>query len=830
MGPVATSVMTAITEMGRAVKQLRKNLTFVVFVIIILSLGIGANTAVFRVVNAVLLKSIAVSDPGSLYFVQLFGAHGDGGNGGSYPWLRTIQKERPVGVEITGYQFTPLQVTINGNYQSVHAQFVAGNFFRLLKVPALLGRTISEEDDSIESQGGVHGPVAVITYAFWISQFGKRPDILGRPVQTQDRTALIIGVLPPEYTGPEPERPVDMFLPLTLASPGARRNPAASWLRVVARVSDPRQISALRASLEAHLKRFCESRHIPMLIRTSYLSRVSVSRVSRGLSSLRARFSLPLWCLLLLTGLMLITACCALGCLYLARVIRKRSDLTIRRMLGATRSRLLAQMVFENSAPIVLGTASGVWLSNYVTAALTHRFLGAGDQYVIHAGLDRQVVLFVAGLAAGVCLLFSIAPAIWVTHFREDRGLIPTAPFLIAQYGWLNRALLTVQMAFSILLLTAAGLLVATLHNLSRNTVGFRPQGIALLRLQLDPKRYSPEQLPSVWRSMLDTVGHSEPSIVDVSLSTTTPIGTQPFGSVLLSAVDGFSPAGDRDMEVLRNEVSASYFGVMRMHPLVGRFLRAEDTEHSPKVVVVNRACAQFYFHSDIDAVGKKMCMGSGASRSCYEVVGVVGNATQTTVRAAPRRELYFPLAQGLEDNYDITLAALTTRPPEHILTPLQKAVRNHFPGILVQEATTLQRDIDNSIQQERTLAELSTIFSVLAVLIVGAGLYAVALQDTSQRVAEIGLRMALGASQSQIAKLFASRLFVIVGIGVASGTVVAVFFVHAVRSILFGVTGLSTLAIVASVAVLILIACMATVWPIWRAMRVDPSRALRVE
>ncbi|MPZ21254.1 MAG: FtsX-like permease family protein [Luteitalea sp.] len=791
-------------------------------ILVLLALGIGANAGVFSLANAALLNALPVRDPQTLYFVEAVGLQAQRG-GVSYPLFQSLRNETSALSHLAAFQTAELAVTIDGEFESVSAQYVSDNFFDLLGVRAVLGRVLLSENEQTMGRVDASGSVAVISHHFWEQRFGRRPDVLGKPIRVGERMATIVGVTGPEFFGLQPGQRVDVTFPLTLVNSRVLENNTASFLTAVGRLPVADSIDTAHTELQALLTRWVEGEGISDNIRGGYFSRVRLSTANKGLDALRLQFSGPLLVLMAIVGLVLFLACTNVASLLLMRMARRQQELSTRVALGANRSELVRQAAAETFLLVAGGTLLGLLVGWGTVNVLASLLLDPSDGFHLDVPLDARVVAFTATVALVAGLICGVAPVLWISRISPAQVIQQQSRAVIGGRGMLARGLLLCQVALAIMLLTATGLLARTLQALHSVDKGFQPEGVLAMRVEANNHAFSEAEIGGLWSTLLDDV-RTIPGVSQVSFSSLTPLTTGGAGAII--GIPGFVAGSDADLQVTRNEVSPGYFSVMKIPVLAGRTFTTSDTADGQRVAMMSETAARFYFGGIHHALGKSFTLG----QEFVQIVGVVQDTAYRSLREQPPRLLYLPLSQGLEQHFALTLAVGTSVDPLSLHNVIQDRINNRSGQILLRDAKTMDAQVEDSLRQERTLATLSTAFGSLALLLSAVGLYGMLLQSVIGRTREIGLRIAMGATPMAISRLLLKNVVLMMTIGVGLGLGGSLAVGRLLESQLFGVRPVDPVTLTATLLIFGITAAAACAIPLRYAVRIDPLVAIRDE
>ena len=843
---------TLFQDLRYGIRQFSHSPGFSVVAIITLALGIGANTAIFSVMNTILLRNLPVREPGRL------AVFGDGLNEGvangnfprsadlfSYLQYEQLRDHNQVFQGLCAFNSTSTGVSVKlngagGSAQQAQAELVSGNFFAVLGVNAFLGRTFTLKEDRV---AGAH-PVAVITYSYWTKVFSRNPAVVGRTIDVNSTPFTIIGVTPPEFFGAKPLDSVpDMWLPLTMQSEVMLQKSflnasSTFWLTLLAKLKPGISIRQAQAGVNLHLKQLLiaavGSSPSKEQLRRIAESRIKLTSAARGVSDLREQFSESLLILMIFVGWVLLIACANVANLLLSRAAGRQREISMRLALGATRSRLVRQLLTESILLAVLGGLAGVLLASWGTSALVTLISGA--ESLVRASLDPTVLLFTLAIIVITGMLFGLAPALRFTRLDLAPALKEGARSTITgasgerRFG-MGKALVVFQVALSLLLLVGAGLFVRTLEKLEHQDLGFNRNNVLVLNIDPRLAGYKPTQVARLYQRLLDRI-NALPGVQSAALAGCGIDADCEF--ITSTTVEGYTPAPGENMSVQMNLVSAGYFKTTGMTMLLGRATGPQDTSSSPKVAVINEAMARHFFHGQ-NPIGRKFNDTGGPAGTGIEIVGVVKDAKVNTPRQEAPRMVFLPLTQqaNVAGNLGVfadDLEIRTAVDPASLTPEVRRAIGEIDKNLPITGVKTLEDQVSGSLNQERMIAELSTFFGSLALLLACVGLYGLMSYAVTRRIHEIGIRMALGAQARDVLWMVMREVLLLIGLGVAIGIPVAFVAGRLIASALYGLAPSDPLTMLVAPVVLLFIATLAGYLPAQRAMKVDPMVALRYE
>jgi predicted permease len=823
-----------INDLRYALRMLAKSPGFACVVIFTLALGIGANAAIFSLMDRVLLQSLPVTNPDQLAVLSSYDPKDgpDIDSSFSYPMYQDLRDKNDVfsGVIVRGG--TQMNVSYGDRTERVRGELVSGNFFEVLGVKPWAGRLFTQDDDR---NPGAH-PVAVLSYAYWESRFGKDPGLIGKTIIVNEHPLTVIGVTPPGFYGvslsSNPDVRVTMmmtpvFNPLPPTRLQSRRH---QWLSVMARRKAEVSEQQAQASLDVLYRqiREAEAQQLPASVSAFDRERFLAQRIAllpgdQGLRNLQVELKTSLLLLFGATCAVLLILCANLANLMMARATVRAQETAVRLALGAGRLRLLRQWLTEGVVLAAIGGVVGVVIALWIKAGLM-AFIPPDFRVNLNDSFDWRLYLFIFGVALLLGIAFSLAPAlqaarqVFAPGLRLESRSFTSAGRLVS----LRSALILVQVALSLPLLVTAALLLKTLQNLRAVDTGFNKENVLLASVNPSLNGYTPERSANFYNELLART-RALPGVKFASLATDSPIsgGWDQIGVV----VEGYTPREGERMSSDATWVSKDYFKALEIPLVAGRDFNEEDRLGSPKVVIVNEQMAKHYFGTT-NVLGKKIGLEKVPDTT---IVGVVKDAQYVTLRRERRRHFYLPTTQE-KVLLGLTLHIKTEPDPAVVAESLRGELKALDPHLPLYNVKTLSTEIDESLVQERLVTWLSSAFGLLATLLTALGLYGVLTFSVARRTREIGIRVALGAQRRDVFKLIMIRGVVLIGVGVLAGVGASIALARLLESLLFGVepNNIGTLALVsAGLTVVALIACWV---PARRATKVDPLVALRYE
>ena len=815
-------------------RQLARSPVFTAVSILTIALGIGANTAIFSVMNAVLLRSLPVPNPQQLVYFHLknqplsTSQTGFGDMSMSMPVFEAMRTRKEVFQDVIGFAplaFEKVAVRIGSEPEEVLGEMVSANFFSGLGVQPVLGRGFTPQDES------THAAIAVLNYAWWNGRFAGDKDIVGKIIYIKGVPFTIVGVAPPGFGGVDPIHPsMDFWIPLQQRSElNAWGTPptdhtlygSPNWLaldmlgRLQPRVSTKQAEAQLTPAFQNTLARASPvdpQEQKPLLV----LSNV------RGVEDLRDDYEHPLRFLMTMVALVLLIACTNVVMLLLARNASRLPEFCLRQALGANWRALFLQLLRESAVLVAAGAALGWWFAGAATQALT---AWSGVDILIQP--DRGVLLFTACIAATVAIAFGLAPMPFLSRLPLNLALRSAGGTVSAGRNrlWGRKLVVAFQISLCMVLLCAAGLLYRTLRNLESSDLGMRTAGLLVFGVSPQSNIHSDADAIRFHTALLERMralpGVDSATIMQVRIGS----GGSDNDGVL---VDGHNPAPDRPFAAVRmNFVGSAFLRTLGIPLRLGRDIQDSDTASSPKVAIVNQTFVDRYLPGR-DPLGHHIA-AMGDPKAEYTIVGVAGNSRYTEVREADRPMAYVPFAQPqgvLEMQYELH----TTGDPKMLIMEAAKVVHDTDPNLPLEKPITQQDQFAATISRERLIANLSVFFAGLAGFLVAIGLYGTISYGISRRTMEIGVRMALGAQRREVLWMVLVESLSVAALGLALGIPASLAVARTLRSMVYGLSPSDPLTILLALAGIAAVALAAAFFPARRAASIDPMSALRIE
>jgi len=819
------------------VRMLRKDASFTVVAVLTLALGIGANTAIFSLGNVFLFRPLPVKDADRLTVVAVqYRADADPEQL-SYPDYLDYRKQSDVFTDMTFYDLNLAGLGYRGHADRVIMAYVPSNFFTMLGIRPALGRLIAPgEGDEPKT-----GPVVVLGHSYWMSRFGGDPGVIGKSVTLDGQAVTVIGVVPKEFHGPYNIVELDAYAPVGLIASARGYNGFFTdrhdaELRVLATLRPGITPKQAEAALNVIAQRLAQEYS---QVDQGQAARVIPERLARPEPAVKNYITLVALVFLVMVGLVLLVACFNVANLLLARAAAREREMAVRSALGASRVRLVRQMLTESVLLAIAGAVGGALLGNWAIRGL-EKLRPLGD-FALNLAFtfDWRVFSYVAGIALASGIVAGLAPALRIsgTHLNETlreggRGLIGAT-----RQPWLRNGLVVAQVAGSLILLVAAGLFTRSLTNAESIDLGYDPHHV--LNVNLDPKLqgYDQPRAEAFFRALL-TRARELPGVESASLAFSVPLGYYGDGSSVYPEGQAI-PRGKRVPSAGMNCVSPDYFSTMRMRILEGRAFSDADTNTSRRVAVVNETMAKRLWPHQ-DAIGQRFSLGgsegpikSGSQAgadSWVTVVGLVRDAKVQSLLDAPENFFYVPETQNYESTHVLQLR--TSVPPESLIVPVNALVRELDPNLPVYDVMTMDRAMSggNGYFIFKLAAGFAACLGALGLLLAVVGVYGVVSYAASQRRHEIGIRMALGAPRHSVLGLVVHQAVMLVGAGVGAGVLAALAVSRILVTFLVGVPSYDLLTYLSVSALMLAVALVACYVPARRASRVDPMVALRYE
>jgi predicted permease len=825
-----------LMDLRYAVRVLRRQPGFLAAAVLSLGLGIGANTAIFGLIDAVILRAMPVSEPQRLVQITRSYAGGQPGASFSYPLFEDLGHGTEVfsGVFAQTTSISRIDIDAHGETDPVSTTLVSGNYYAVLGIAPEAGRLLVSDDDVPGAS-----PVAIMSYRYWRRHFALDPSAVGATFSLNGAAVTIVGVTPPAFFGTLPGTDVDLTFPLSMArvvrggDDTWRQRDGFNFLSVMARLrpgmTPDHAAAEIRTIFASRLQAQASGTNNPNEQRRIRGQGVGLESARSGFNGLRARFSEPLLILMVIVGLVLLLACVNLSSLLLARAAARQREILVRCAIGAGRGRLVRQFLTESLVLATLGSVAGVALALWLGSALV-AMMANGGTLMLPTTPDWRLFTFLAGITLTTCLLVGLVPSLHAGRTNVSTGLTDVRG---GTRRTLGKALVIGQIAISLLLLVGAALFVGTLMRLYAIDAGFRRDGILTFGLDTKESADSPHR-QAVESALLQRVnripGVETTSAVQILFIS----GGGWNGSVHIA---GYTPAPNEELMADFNAVAPNFFATMGTPLVAGRDFDDRDGQTPPsgvaesigrsgQVAIVNESFAKAYF-ANRSPLGQHLSIAGAAAQ--YEIVGVAKDAKYLNLKEAFPKTVYFALGQK-RLGAPTLLVHTTAGNPMWLRSHIETVLRDLDPTMRLGNVCTFAEHVDRSILNERIMATLGAFFGVLALVVACLGIFGVMAFQVAQRTREFGIRMALGATRRSVTLLVLQDVSIMLLTGCAVGGATAAGLSRVVKGLLFGVTATDPRVFLFAVVLLGVAGFSAAYAPAWRAARVDPTVALRHE
>jgi len=831
------------SDLRFALRQILRSPGFAITAIVTLALAIGANTAIFTLLNQALLRALPVKDPSQLVVLSFAGdssghLYSEGGDSPghkhyfSYPMYLDLRDHNAAFNGLVAASPASVGVSWNNHAEQVPLELVSGNYFQTLGMKAAAGRLLLPSDETAENAN----PVAVLSFDYWKSHLAEAA-VVGKTLLINGYPFSILGVATPGFHSIVWGRRPDLYVPITmqpLIQPewSYLSDHRAYWLNIVGRLRPDETQQRALASLNPlwislRTSEFTLQRDQSAKARESFISRAHLNLDSgaKGFSPYRDDLRMPLFIMMGMVLLVMAMAVVNVAGLLLVRSAGRVREFSMRFALGATNWQIFRQLLAEGLLLGISSAAFGLILAPQALRALIAWMAGRHPDSAFSAALDWRVLLFTSAVALTASLLFSLAPALQFWNPRLVESLKQQAGTGSGAALQFRRTCVALQIGFSLLLMVGAGLFVRTIQNLRNVNPGFATDHLLTFGLAPEHAGYPPSQIAPVEQRALEALA-ALPGVRAAGATNDADLaGTDRSGDVKVS---GYTPKPDEDYDVELPWVSDNYLQTLGIPLVAGRYFSPADSATATKVIIVNETFARHYFGSPQNALGHHVSRPRQPETDSM-IVGVVRDAKHESVRDPAIATAYRPFVQG-EKPTALNFYIRTWQPPDAAATSIRATIANVDSKLIVNDLTTLSTQIDDTLSNERTIALLASTFGILATLLAGIGLYGILAYSTAQRTREIGIRMALGAQRWAVVRLILRETLILAGIAVAVTIPVSIVATRALRSQLFNVSATDGSVYATAITIIVFVAALAGLVPARRAASIDPARTLRTE
>jgi predicted permease len=829
-----------VQDLRYALRTLRKTPGFTAVAVLTLVLGIGANTAIFSLLDQVMLRLLPVSHPEQLVVLRSPGptrghlwSDGDGAQSFSFPMYKALREGNRVFSGLLACRQVEISVAYRGSTERDQADLVSGNYFEVLGVGPALGRLFTLDDDLVPDAR----PVVVLSFAHWQRRFGGDPSVLNQSILVNAHPMTVVGVVRRGFSGVQTGQVPDVFIPLTMkAEVTPNWNGLADWndywLPVLGRLKAGMTVERAEAGLSGLYRGLLEQQasatsHWSPGEREQFLSKkVLLEAGGRGRTVLQQDAGVPLTALFVMVGLVLLIVCTNLANLLTARGAARQRDLAVRLAIGASRGRLVSQLLTENLICAFAGGLLALPIAAWTLKALVAQLVAGAGVEGLSFQLDARVLVFGFALTLIAGLFFGLAPAFRATRADLHSAIkSQTGSSASPSHVRFRKAMVAIQVVFTVLLLAGAGLFTRTLWNLRHVNLGLEPSHVISLSIAPALNGYSPAQAVSFCERALESLA-AVPGVRSASAAEIAPLTNSDWGANI--TVPGAPPLSDDEQHVRLNQVAPDYFSTLGIPLVAGREFTASDGPQAPKVAIVNESMVKRFFPGR-EALGSRFAFGGAKNKPDILIVGVVKDAKNSGVRESNTPYVYFPYEQ--DDKLGrLTFYARTAQDPAALGPALRKAVQNLDLNLPVFDLQTLEFTIDQNLFAERLVAVLSLGFGALAALLAALGIYGVLAYTVVSRTREIGIRMAVGAQADEVRRLVYAEVAPMLVTGIVIGLPLAFALARLTESLLYGVHARDFGVYLSAFFLVTVTAMLASYFPARRATKVDPMVALRHE
>jgi predicted permease len=831
-------MINPLEDLRYALRGLRKSPMFTIVALLSLGLGIGANTAIFSLMDQVLLRSLAVKQPEQLVLLSANGprrgmvntSYGDAYTF-SYPMYRDFRDKNPVFSGLLARFPISFSMSWHDQTERIYGDLVSGNYFDVLGVHAAIGRTFTPEDDRTP---GSH-PVVVLSYGYWKRHFGADPKVLNQTMLLNAHPMTIIGIAQADFKGVGVGEAPEVFVPMMMRNEMSPlmndlESRRSMWLNIFGRLKPGMSRQQAEAAMNAFWKPILELEakdlNFSQRLREQFLNRhLSLLEGGRGISATSGQTSAAIVVLMGMVGLLLLIACANVANLLIARATARQREITIRLAMGASRIRLIRQLLVESLLLALGGGVLGLLLAEWTGEALLSFLPSDPSMMGISGQPDGRVLLFALALSVVTGVLFGIVPSLQATKADLASTLKDQASAVVGGgmgHLRLRKSLVVTQVALSLMLLIGAGLFARSLYNLKNIDAGFHTDHIISFAVQPSLSGYRQERMRGLFERLQVNIARL-PGIRGASMAEVALLAGDNEDTSIV--IEGYQAKEDENIIVAQNKIGPGFFATLGIPLVAGRDFTNADGAEAPQTVIVNERFAKQYFGAE-NPIGRRLRFRRDKVSS--EIVGVVRDGKIVSLREKPVRCIYLPYAQS-QIGY-MTFYARTAQEPSAASQMLREEVRRQDPNLPMFNVITMDRQIDESLFADRLVAALSAGFGALATLLAAVGLYGVMAYMVVRRTREIGIRMALGAGRREVLGLVMKEVVVLGAVGIGIAVLAWLAMGRLIESQLLGVSARDPWVISGATVALALVALLAGLLPALRATRVDPLTALRYE
>ncbi len=815
--------------------------------VVSLALGIGANTAIFSVLDQVLLQKLPVAEPGELVNLTTNGGHAGSNStniaGGSesifsYPMFRDLEKKQTVFTGIAGHVTTGVNLAYKGQTSDGEGMLVSGSYFPVLELVPAAGRLFSPADD----QAPGANPLTVLSYGYWTSRFARNPSIVGSQILVNGVSCTVIGVAPEGFSGTSLGAMPDVFVPLSMREAIQQGwkgfdDRRSYWVYLFARLKPGISREQTQAGINPIFHGIIQEVDLPLQkgnsdrYRQQFVAQVmTLQPGARGQSEVLKMASAPMTILLATTGFVLLIACANIANLLLAKAVGRGREISIRLAVGAQRAQLIRQLLTESVLLAIAGGLAGLAVS-YATSRLLISFLPPDAHMTLTPDLHPRTLMFTLVTAVLTGLLFGVFPAFHATRhdlataLKDDAGSVSSS----GAAGRFRKVLVTGQIALSLLLLISAGLFLKSLVNVMRVNLGVRTAGVLTFGLAPDRNQYKPDQIRDFYARLEESIG-AIPGVESMTVSQVPLLADSNWGMNV--SVDGFQAGPDTDTDSKFNQVGPAFFRTLAIPLVAGREFSVSDGINAPKVGIVSEAFKR-KFSPNEEILGKRMQIGNGGKND-IEIVGVAKDTKYSEVKDPPPALFYRPYRQdknlGGTSFYVLTNVHTGGSSAADLGPSIRSAVAALDPNLPIRDMHTFEKQVEDNISLDRMITTLAAAFAALATVLAGVGLYGVLAYSVARRTREIGIRLAIGANPGAVRLMVLKEVGLLAVIGAVIGAPAAVGLAKFAEPLLYGLKSWDPLVVGFAVVLMMAVALGAGYFPARLAMKVAPVTALRYE